>query len=107
MRWQKQGLVYGSRGDLWWARSYALLPTAEVIDDSTSRVYSAALYMNRYGRIGYVEVDADRPQCVLYEAKERVLEIGELGTFDDSGVNPWCVVNFEGTTIWETKIIQK
>jgi predicted GH43/DUF377 family glycosyl hydrolase len=96
MKWRKMGSVYAPRGDLWWAKSYALLPTADVIDDQVIRVYFASLDENRYGRIGYVDLDADNPQRILYETKEPVLDIGELGTFDDSGVNPSCVVNFAG-----------
>lgn len=54
MKWRKMGLVYAPRGDLWWAKSHALLPTSEVIDDQAIRVYFASLDENRYGRIGYV-----------------------------------------------------
>jgi len=93
MKWNKRGLIYAPSGDLWWARSYALLPTAEVIDERIIRVYFASLDDNRYGRIGYVDLDADNPRRVLYETREPILDIGELGSFDDSGVNPSCIVN--------------
>jgi predicted GH43/DUF377 family glycosyl hydrolase len=96
MKWHKGGLIYAPSGDLWWARSYATIPTAEVIDDQIIRVYFASLDENRYGRIGYVDLDANDPKRVLYETKEPVLDIGELGTFDDSGVNPSCVLNVAG-----------
>jgi hypothetical protein len=96
MKWRKGGLIYAPSGGLWWARSYATIPTAEVIDDQIIRVYFASLDENRYGRIGYVDLDADDPKRVLYETKEPVLDLGELGTFDDSGVNPSCVLNVAG-----------
>jgi predicted GH43/DUF377 family glycosyl hydrolase len=96
MKWHKCGLVYAPAGNRWWARSYATIPTADVINDRVIRVYFAALDENRYGRIGYVDVDANDPQRILYETQEPVLDIGELGTFDDSGVNPSCVINFAG-----------
>jgi len=96
MRWTKRGLIYAPRGDLWWAKSYATVPTADVIDAQIIRVYFASLDENRYGRIGYVDLDAENPQRILYETKEPVLDIGELGTFDDSGVPPSCIVNVAG-----------
>lgn len=96
MRWKKEGLIYAPSGDLSWARNYALLPTADLVNDRTIRVYFASLDDNRYGRIGFVDLDADNPGNILYETKEPVFEPGELGTFDDSGVNPSCVVNLSG-----------
>ena len=96
MKWKKMGLVYAPRGDSWWAKSYAFLPTAEVIDDQVIRVYCASLDENRYGRIGYVDLSADNPQHILYETREPLLDIGELGMFDDAGVNASCVVNVAG-----------
>jgi hypothetical protein len=96
MRWNKRGLVYEPSGDRWWARSYALLPTADVVDGQTLRIYFASLDDNRYGRIGYVDLDADNPQRIKHETREPILDIGELGTFDDSGVNPSCVISLPG-----------
>lgn len=96
MKWQKRGRVYAPSGDLWWARSHALLPTAEVIDTQVIRVYFSSLDEARYGRIGYVDVQADDPTRVLYETKEPVLDIGQHGAFDDSGVNPSCITPVQG-----------
>jgi predicted GH43/DUF377 family glycosyl hydrolase len=95
VKWQKRGRVYVPTGDLWWARSYAVLPTAEVIDQMI-RVYFAALDETRYGRIGYVDVRAADPTRIVYVAQEPVLDIGQRGAFDDSGVNPSCVVGVRG-----------
>jgi predicted GH43/DUF377 family glycosyl hydrolase len=96
MKWQKRGLIYAPSGKLGWAKSYATLPTVDVIDDQIIRVYFASLDENRYGRIGYVDLDTDDPQRILFETQEPILDLGELGTFDDSGVNPSCVVNVAG-----------
>jgi hypothetical protein len=96
MKWHKAGLIYRPSGELWWARSYATLPTAEVIEEAVIRVYFASLDDHRYGRIGYVDLDAANPRRILYETKEPILDLGELGTFDDSGVNPSCVINVAG-----------
>jgi hypothetical protein len=96
MKWRKRGLIYAPSGDLWWAKSYATLPTADVIDEKTIRVYFASLDEHRYGRIGYVDLDADNPEKIRHESREPILDIGEPGTFDDCGVNPSCVLNVGG-----------
>ena len=92
MKWQKQGHVYAPSGELWWARNHAVLPTVEVVDQHVIRVFFASLDEHEYGRIGYVDLDANDPKRILYEAKEPILDIGQPGAFDDCGVNPSCVV---------------
>ena len=96
MKWQKQGLIYAPSGKLWWAKTYATIPTVEVLEEKRLRVYFAALDEHSYGRIGYVDLDADAPNRILAESIEPVLDIGKQGTFDDSGVNPSCIVNVNG-----------
>jgi hypothetical protein len=97
MRWSKRGLIYAPDGSRWWARSYATIPTAEVRDD-VIRVFFAALDEQQFGRIGYVDLDPDKPERILAESPEPVLDVGVVGTFDDCGVNPSCVVSVNGDT---------
>lgn len=97
MNWVKKGLIYAPSGKHGWDRQYAHLPTAEVLDSRTLRIYFAALDEHRYGRIGYVDLDTENPSRILNVAPETVLDIGEPGTFDDSGVNPSCIVSMSGT----------
>lgn len=96
MRWRKRGLVFAPTGDLWWARRYAVLPTADVVENGLIRVYFASLDDQWLGRVGYVDLDGDDPRRVLFVAPEPVLDLGELGTFADSGVTPSCVVDHDG-----------
>lgn len=95
MKWQKRGLIYAPGGDLWWARSYATIPTA-CLQDDVIRVYFAALDENKFGRIGFVDLDLDDPGRILAQPREPILDLGLPGTFDDSGVNPSCVVDVGG-----------
>jgi hypothetical protein len=87
------GLIYAPKSESWWSKDYALLPTAELINEDCIRVYYASLDKNNYGRIGYVDLAADNPQHILNLNKEPILDLGEFGTFDDCGVNPSCVLN--------------
>jgi predicted GH43/DUF377 family glycosyl hydrolase len=91
MRWRKRGHVYVPDGTRWWARSYASFPTVEVMKD-VLRVYFTALDDQNVGRTGYVDLDPDDPMRVLRESPEPVLDVGDLGTFDDSGANAFSIV---------------
>src|SRR4030095_110254 len=93
MKWKKAGLIYSPDGSLWWAKSYALLPTAEQIGKNTVRGYFSSLDENFFGRVGYTDLDANDLHKVLHVSAEPVLDIGELGAFDDSGVNPSSIIN--------------
>jgi hypothetical protein len=96
MKWIKQGRIFAADGSKWWARSYALIPTVDLISDAVLRIYFAALDEDKIGRIGYIDVAAENPKRILYESEKPVLDIGDLGTFDDSGVNPSCIITVAG-----------
>ncbi|MBI3607906.1 MAG: hypothetical protein HY207_08060 [Nitrospirae bacterium] len=96
MRWRKLGHVYVPGGEDWWARSYALLPTVEVRSDRVLRIYFASLDDQQYGRIGWVDVESADPRRIVGIARMPVLDLGELGGFDDSGVNPSCLITVDG-----------
>lgn len=96
MTWEKLGLVYAPRGDRPWARGYAHLPTPTEIEPGIIRVYFTCLDEKKYGRIGFVDLQADDPTRVIREAHEPVLDLGELGSFDDCGVVPSCVATVNG-----------
>ncbi len=95
MKWEKRGLVYAPKGNLWWAKTHAFIPTADVSDEAL-RIYFTSLDGKKFGRIGYVDLDPNNPNRILFVSPEPVLDLGELGTFDDSGVNASCVLSVEG-----------
>jgi predicted GH43/DUF377 family glycosyl hydrolase len=96
LQWNKKGLIYAPSGELWWAQSHAHLPTVDIKDEKTIRIYFAALDKYKYGRVGYVDLDINNPQRILAEAQEPLLDVGPLGSFDDCGAVPSCVINING-----------
>jgi len=92
MRWHKLGLVYAPTGDQPWARQYAHLPTPALTDSGSIRVYFASLDSEKFGRAGYIDVDAADPTRVVRVSSRPVFDLGEPGLFDDCGVNPSCLV---------------
>jgi predicted GH43/DUF377 family glycosyl hydrolase len=91
MRWDKRGHVYVASGHRPWAQARAL-PVTPLVRDGVLRLYSAFCDADTVGRVGWVDVDLDDPTRVLAVSDEPVLDIGEPGTFDDSGVAPTAVV---------------
>lgn len=91
MSWRKLGRVYAPDGSLWWARSNASFPTADLLGDGRIRIYFTALDERLDGRVGFVEVDSDDPLRILAVSPEPVLDIGALGQFDDCGVNAFGI----------------
>ncbi len=96
MRWEKLGLVYAPRGESVWAQAHAFLPTSRLLGDGRIRVYAAFRDREQVGRVGFVDVDARDPSKVLHVSERPALDVGEPGTFDDSGVSPVSLVEHEG-----------
>ncbi|HVF71498.1 MAG TPA: hypothetical protein VM940_07795 [Chthoniobacterales bacterium] len=92
MNWRKGGQIYAPDGSLWWAKVGAQLPTVDAISADVLRVYYVSKDDEGFGRTGYVDVDAHDPNRILDIGAEPVLDLGELGSFDDSGACPSTVV---------------
>jgi predicted GH43/DUF377 family glycosyl hydrolase len=97
--WKKSGLIHQAPGDVWWARSHAMVPTPLEIGDDRLRIYFASTDENSVGRIGFVEVAISNPTKILKCSDNPVFDIGEPGSFDDSGVVPSSILRLDGQ-IW-------
>jgi predicted GH43/DUF377 family glycosyl hydrolase len=98
MKWRKLGRIYVANGKYEWAQTYAYIPTPYILDDGRIRVYTAFLDTDMVGKIGFVDLDADNLTRILRVSDKPVLDIGQPGTFDDSGVTPTCVIKIGGQT---------
>lgn len=93
MGWKKLGLVFDVRKqNIGWLKSHAMVPTPILIDDRI-RVYFSGRDFQGRSRVGFVDVASSNPQKILYTHDKPILELGKLGTFDDSGTIPTCVVS--------------
>ena len=95
MKWIKKGLIIRPAGNLDWMVTHAMLPFAERIVEDLYRIYFSG--RDRFNRslIGYVEVNINEPEKILYITEKPVLGLGALGCFDDNGVTPSWVVNYD------------
>lgn len=96
MKWEKKGLIYCPNGELSWAIKYAFPPTPYLLDNDRLRIYVAFCDENTIGRIGFVDVNPDNPSRILKISQKPVLNIGTPGAFDENGVVPTSIVDFEG-----------
>lgn len=96
MSWRKLGMIYKPSGDHPWARTNAIFPTADLRSPDRLRIYITCLDAEQFGRGGYVDVDPADPRRILEVGEDPILDLGEIGDFDDSGANPFAIVNFKG-----------
>lgn len=92
MNWQKRGHVFSPENESDWMISHAMLPVPVQIDEDTHRVFFASRNKDNRSQVGYVDIDLSSPSTLKRKAYEPVVTLGDLGTFDDSGVFPTDVV---------------
>ena len=90
--WKKGGLIFNVDGSQNWNKSHAQVPVADVLDDRI-RIYYATRDINGKSNTSFIEVNKQCPSEVLYQHNKTLLELGRLGTFDDSCIMPSSVVN--------------
>lgn len=93
MRWNKRGLIYEPSRQYDWNQSHAAVPVVDQLNDKVWRIYYATRDKLNRSRISYIEVEAGRPEKILYEHCEPVLDLGNLGAFDDCGVMPSWIID--------------
>lgn len=95
MKWIKKGLIYNTTGEIEWSRSHAQVPKAEIYDNDTVRVYFGTRDSQQRTRPSFVDLSINDFKIKKINDKP-LLELGRPGTFDDSGVMPSCLVNYNG-----------
>jgi len=94
--WEKRGLIYSVDKSIVWAQTHAQVPTVDEASEGVLRIYYSTRDKQNRCRISFIDVEADDPSKILYKHALPVLDLGKLGTFDDSGVMPSSVVTHQG-----------
>lgn len=94
-RWQKKGVIFNADGRWPWMTSHACLPTALVLADRI-RLYVAPRNERGQSMTTFIDLDRGDPGKVLHVRDRPILDLGELGGFDESGIMPGSVVRHEG-----------
>ena len=95
LQWTKQGVIFTPDNNYEWMVSHASIPIAERYGQ-TLRVYFGTRDSQGRSLPAYVELDADNPRQVVRVNDQPLLMLGELGSFDDSGIMPSWIVEHGG-----------
>ena len=95
MKWIKKGLLFEPKGQFDWVITHSMLPIAERRRDDIYRVYFSGRDVLNRSLVGYVEFDINNPKEIINISQKPILGLGELGTFDDNGVTPSWIIDYE------------
>ena len=91
MKWEKMGCIIPPQADTPWLEKKASACYVTVPNDEIFRIYVTGRDRSNVSRIGLVDINR-RTLGIQKVHEQPVLDIGEIGTFDESGVSyPWIV----------------
>ena len=92
--WKKKGLLITPQKNIWWQKSHIMLPTVEKIDGDLHRVYFSGRDEKNESVIGSVDIAVKASEINIVSINhDPILTPGNLGTFDDNGVTPSCIID--------------
>jgi hypothetical protein len=94
--WKKRGVIYSVDGRLPWARTHAQIPTVDAVDNKTLHILFSSRDENNRSMIARLDADARNPSHILDVQAEPVMQLGLVGTFDDCGMMPSSIVQWQG-----------
>lgn len=92
IKWQKKGLVIKPDPNINNMCSHAMLPTPFHLGGDLYRIYFASRNKDNQSHIQYAVIDIRNPETVIEYSSKAVLTPGRLGTFDDNGILPSCLL---------------
>lgn len=96
--WEKLGRVFdpGDVKDVWWMKTFAQAPSALVLEDRIRVFFSTRPDPDANGLfvsyLAYIDLNPDNLFEITQIAKKPVINLGDLGNFDEFGVNPASVI---------------
>jgi len=92
MAWEKQGVIFNTDRQQEWMVSHACVPTVHVLNEEVLRIFFAPRNARGQSIPTFIDVSAANPREVLYVHDQPIMSLGKLGTFDDGGIMPCCIV---------------
>lgn len=92
--WNKQGSFFNVDASHDWNQSCARVPVVEILNDKTWRIYYGSKNKQNNGSVSFIDVEAGIPENIIYIHDKPLLERGKLGTFDELGVMPSCILTY-------------
>jgi hypothetical protein len=83
--WIKQGVIFN--------KHWAQLPIVDTENKNFWRIYYSHRIDNKsYPK--YIDIEKENPKNIIFEQKEPILNLGKLGSFDQAGVMPTEIINY-------------
>src|SRR5688500_6338021 len=95
MKWIKKGVIFAPDHNFDWMVSHASVPVVDEVRTGVLRIYFGTRDDKGRSQTSYIEVDAARPDNVLYIHDKPLLPLANPGTFDSSGIMPSWIVNHD------------
>ena len=89
--WIKKGKIYNVNGQFDWNKTHAQVPVVDVLEDRI-RVYYSTRDISGRSNVSYLEVEKTNPEKIIYAHTAPLFELGNLGSFDDSGIMPSSII---------------
>lgn len=93
--WQKKGLIYCPDGEGFF-KTHATRPIPFLLDDGNLRIFFSSRSNEDMPYPTFIDVDISDPQKILNVNLEPMLQLGRIGTFDDSGITPVSILRHSG-----------
>lgn len=87
---------------------YGILPSPIWLEsEKVIRVFFGSADSKIHSRVYYLDLSPDDPTQIIDECDVPILDLGKIGTFDDSGVVPSCVIKHENLLLMYTVGFQR
>jgi predicted GH43/DUF377 family glycosyl hydrolase len=96
MSWEKKGVIYVPDNKIKEMSSHAAIPFATLRKDGLLRIFFSSRNLDGKSLPFFIDVDSDNPNIIKKISPKPIMTLGELGTFDDSGVMPSCFLECNG-----------
>lgn len=96
MQWKKLGRIFVAQGQRNWIHSHTQMPVCLYLYGDIYRIYFGTRNANNQPSVGFIEINIKQPQKILKISEDSVLGPGPLGYFDDNGLYPGSIVEYEG-----------
>jgi predicted GH43/DUF377 family glycosyl hydrolase len=92
MKWDKLGLIFHVNNQFDWMNSYATKPVALNLKDDLFRIYFSTRDKENRSQGAFIDIDINIPSKILNISSKPIIKPGNIGAFDDSGVQPSSVL---------------
>ncbi len=95
MEWEKKGLIFNpKKNNSNWINHYAALPVCDLISDELLRIYFSTRDKEGRSIPTFIDVNPENPSEIYNVHDKSILDLGNQGSFDDNGIMPSSIVNF-------------